>query len=215
LPIAPESEDYRFGTSPPSSGKGGRSAAGARLSREVRPEPPAPIAAGRWHRGGTLRAWGRTELPRAARASLSRNECPGDGQQSGRIPRSTAPGLVVLSLTPRELPARRFVTGAAALDKPHRGEDAAVEGAAHRRPLLIDGATPLTEMNASSVRAPLEHQLTIRAPLGQQVGQALPIALLVHDDAGVVAAGGACAAGDRPRVSAPPGREEVPRSAVH
>jgi hypothetical protein len=31
----------------------------------------------------------------------------------------------------------------------------------------------------------------------------------------VVAAGGACAARHRPRISAPPGRQEVPRSAVH
>ena len=129
--------------------------------------------------------------------------------------RSTAPHLRVLSLTPRELPTRRLVIGAAALDKAHHGEDAAVEGAAHRRPLLIDGATPLSEMNAGSIGAPLEHQLAIRAPLRQQVGQALPIASPVHDDAGVVAAGRACAARDRPRVSAPPGREEVPRSAVH
>jgi hypothetical protein len=58
--------------------------------------------------------------------------------------RSTTPGLVVLSLTPRELPARRFVIGAAALDQAHRGEDAAVEGTAHRGPLLVDGATPLS-----------------------------------------------------------------------
>jgi hypothetical protein len=56
----------------------------------------------------------------------------------------------------------------------HRGEDAAVEGTAHGRPLLIDGATPLTEMNAGSVRTPLEQQLALRAPLSQQVGQALP-----------------------------------------
>jgi hypothetical protein len=108
-----------------------------------------------------------------------------------------------------------LVTGATALDQTHRGEDAAVEGTAHRRPLLVDGATPLTEMNAGSIRAPLEHQLTIRAPLRQQVGQVLPIALLVHDDARVVAAGSACAARNRPRISAPPGRQEVPRSAAH
>jgi hypothetical protein len=57
----------------------------------------------------------------------------------------------------RELPARRLVTATAALDKAHCGEDAAVEGTAHRGPLLIGGATPLTEVNAGSVRAPLEH----------------------------------------------------------
>ena len=129
--------------------------------------------------------------------------------------RSTVPGLVVLSLTPGELPTRRFVIGAAALDKAHHGEDAAVEGAAHRRPLLIDGATPLAEMNAGSVGASLEYQLASRATLRQQVGQALPIASLVHDDAGVMAAGGACTTRNRPCVSAPPGRQELSPSAAH
>ena len=66
-------------------------------------------------------------------------------------------------------------------------------------------------MNAGTVRAPLEHQLAIRAPLSQQVGQALPIALLVHHDAGVVAAGGACAARNQPRISAPRGCQEKSR----
>ena len=76
-----------------------------------------------------------------------------------------------------------------------------------------DQSVPLVE--PGSVRAPLEHQLALRAPLGQQVGQALPIALLVHDDAGLVAAGRAGAA----RAPAPhlraPGCQEVPRSAAH
>src|SRR5258708_39142749 len=102
---------------------------------------------------------------------------------------STVPGLVVPSLTPGELPTRRLVIRTAALDKAHRGKDAAVEGAADGRPLLVDGASPLSEVNAGSVRASLEHQFAVRAPLRHQGGQALPIALLVHDDARRVSAG--------------------------
>jgi hypothetical protein len=118
---------------------------------------------------GTLRAWDALNFPARPRFAFAQ-------RRSRKRPkglaasRSTAAGLVVPSLPSRELPARRFVTGATVLDKAHRGEDAAVEGAAHRRPLLIDGAAPLTEMNAGSVRAPLEHQLAIRAPLRQQGG---------------------------------------------
>jgi hypothetical protein len=70
-------------------------------------------------------------------------------------------------------------------------------------------------MSASSVWAPLEHQLAIEAPLRQQVGQALTVAFLIHDDAGVVAARRACAARNRPRVSEPPGRQELSPSAAH
>jgi hypothetical protein len=48
------------------------------------------------------------------------------------------------SLTPCELPAWCFVARPAVLDQAHRGEDAAVESPAHRGPLLVDGATPLS-----------------------------------------------------------------------
>jgi hypothetical protein len=70
------------------------------------PEPAAPIAAGCWHRGGTLRAWGRTELPRTA-AFRFRAANVAEKAIGLAASRSTAPGLVVLSLTPRELPTRR------------------------------------------------------------------------------------------------------------
>jgi hypothetical protein len=73
--------------------------------------------------------------------------------------------LLVRSLMPRELPIWRFVIGAAVLDQPHCGKDAAVEGTANGGPLLIDGATLRSQMNAGSIRAPLKHQLAIRAPL--------------------------------------------------
>ena len=58
-------------------------------------------------------------------------------------------------------------------------------------------------MSAGAVRASLEHQSAIRVPLGEQVGQAPPVALLVHGDAVVLAANRASATRDRPCVSAP------------
>src|SRR6201993_2044870 len=71
-------------------------------------------------------------------------------------------------------------------------------------------AAPRPEVSAGAVRASLEDQSAIGVPLGEQVGQAPPVALLVHGDAVVVAAGRARAARDRPRVSAPLGRQEAP-----
>jgi hypothetical protein len=55
--------------------------------------------------------------------------------------------------------------------------------------VLIDGAALLPEVNAGTVRAPLEDQFAIGVPLRQQVGQAFPIAPLVDRDARVIAAG--------------------------
>jgi|HubBroStandDraft_1064217.scaffolds.fasta_scaffold1124057_1 hypothetical protein len=52
------------------------------------------------------------------------------------------------------------------LDNAHRGKGAAVEAAADRRPLIIDGATPLAQVHAGPIGAPPEHQLASDVPLG-------------------------------------------------
>jgi hypothetical protein len=62
------------------------------------------------------------------------------------------------------------MAGGTVLDNAHRGKGAAVEAAANRGPLLVDGATALPQVNASPVRAPLEHKFAIRVLLGEQVG---------------------------------------------
>jgi hypothetical protein len=87
--------------------------------------------------------------------------------------RAAFPRLMLVSLLLGELPIRDAMVGTAALDQAHRGEDAAVEGTAHRRPLFIDRATPLTEMNAGSRSPPSEifgdlnraHQVCKDSPL--------------------------------------------------
>jgi len=157
---------------------------------------------------------GRTELPRAAAFRFRAANVGEKGHRSGGIPlNSAAPARPFPNTRRTPNPAFRDWGHSARLgpSRQRRGSRrcGTPPASGHRR------CNPLSEMNAGSVRAPLEHQLAIRAPLRQQVGQALPIALLVHDDAGVVAASRARAARNRPCVSAPPGRQEVPRSAVH
>jgi hypothetical protein len=114
-----------------------------------------------------------------------------------------------------ELPIRRLVIGITALNQPHRSKRAAVEVTANRRTVLVDGAALPAEMNAGTIRTLSEHQLAVTVPLGEQVRQASPIALLVYRNSGVVAASCARAARNRPRLVAPPGREEVALIAAH
>lgn len=101
------------------------------------------------------------------------------------------------------------------LDQPHRSKCAAVEVTANRRTVLIDGAALLAEVDAGPIGTLSEHQLTITAPLREQVGQASAIPLLVYRNSGVVTASGARAARHRPRFAAPPGVEKIASSAVH
>src|SRR5215469_7623804 len=95
------------------------------------------------------------------------------------------------------------------LDQAHRREGAAIEVTANRRTVLIDGAALFAEVDAGAIRTLLQHQLAIAVPPGEQMRQLFAIALLVHNDARVIAAGCARAARDRPRLAAPPGRQEV------
>jgi len=103
---------------------------------------------------------------------------------------------------------RRLVIGAAMLDQPHRGKCAAVEVTANLRTVLIDGAALLAEVDAGTIRALTQHQLTLSALHGEEVGQPLPIALLVYRNSGIVTASCTHTARKRPRLAAPPGREE-------
>jgi hypothetical protein len=101
------------------------------------------------------------------------------------------------------------------LDEAHRREGTAVKAAANRRPVLVDHAATLPQVDAASVCAPLRDQFAIGVPLRQQVGQAFPIAFLVHGNARVIAAGRAVAARDWARVAAPARRYEVLPGAAH
>jgi hypothetical protein len=84
--------------------------------------------------------------------------------------------------------------GVAVLDEAHRCKGAAVEVAANRGPVLVNRAATLPQVNAAPICAPLQDQFAITVPLCEQVGQAFPIALTVHRDARVVAAGGTAGA---------------------
>jgi hypothetical protein len=76
----------------------------------------------------------------------------------------------------------------AVLDQAQGREGAAVEAATNRWPVLVDRAALLSQMYASTVRAPSQHQVPITVPFRQQVGQARLVALLVHDDAFLITA---------------------------
>jgi hypothetical protein len=118
-------------------------------------------------------------------------------------------------LFPDELPMWGLLVGTTAFDNAHRSEGAAIEAAANRGPLLVHRAAPFPQVNAGPVRALLEHQFAIGVALGEQVGQAPPVALRVHGDPRVIAARRTPAARNRPGVPAPPGREEVLSRAAH
>jgi hypothetical protein len=53
----------------------------------------------------------------------------------------------------------------AVLDYVHRREDAAIEGAANRRSVLIDRAALLPQVGARPIRALSEHQFAITVAL--------------------------------------------------
>jgi hypothetical protein len=98
-------------------------------------------------------------------------------------------GRVCSSLVLGKLPIRRPMIWVAVLDEAHRCEGATVEAAANRRPVLVDRAATIPQVNAAPICAPLQDQFAIVVPLCQQVGQAFPITLLVHGDARIIAAG--------------------------
>ena len=64
-----------------------------------------------------------------------------------------------------ELPIRRWPLRAATLEQTHSGKNAAVEITACLRAMRIDGAAPLAEVNAGSVRAGSQHQFARLAAL--------------------------------------------------
>jgi hypothetical protein len=137
---------------------------------EVEPAELLRVPAGR-----TRNAPRQQDAPQHAQASLAAQVfvMGGNREQMGGDKRS-------VDRTPQDfLVARaRGDAGPVPLRRMHRLRRYGRRQAAARR-----RCNPLTEMNAGSVWASLEHQLAIRAPLRQQVGQALPIASLVHDDA--------------------------------
>jgi hypothetical protein len=114
-----------------------------------------------------------------------------------------------VSLRPGELPMRGLVIGSAVFDQSHRSKRAAIEIPANRRTVLVDGAALLAEVDARTIRTASEHQLAITGSLGEQMGQASAIALLVDGNSGIVTAGCTRAARNRPSLAAPPSRKEI------
>jgi hypothetical protein len=159
-------------------------------------------------------------LVEARTGGAARRDCPGpavaDAETARNLAasRSTVPYLRVLNTPRTPNPAFRDWGRSARLGPSRRRRGSRRYGtppaAAHRRcnPAHRDER----RLRPSAAGAPARHQGS--APSAGWAKCFLS-RFSSHHDAGVVAAGGACAAANRPRISAPPGREEGSRSAVH